>query len=579
MAVNGVIKGDCLAGFTSNAGTIIQNRAIRVVNDLTNPPIDRAGFEIAAGASVTLTYKRINNTGGNAPTAVTIKVYYETGTGTLISTLLNAAADPADGATFTFWGTSDGTSGGAPRSGTLRLYLLLAGGSGTSAFSVDSDGASSFGTLFVAPTTHCYQGVLRSNMVVTALAASGAGGAQFGRADTLTMTATHTQKYGATGVETVRLDVTDSTDTQKIAGTSGVVDAGTSFVQTQAVDNRFSAALANYGIRFLPIGNSALVPTSGAILWTAMVASGVTQEGNNVKVSSAYAVDPRISFMQELQVNDSTFGTPPSIKNIASGARQVSELGFLAARATDANGVGINGLVWTEKLWDAGNLVGSEASPVHSRSTTSQTQDGEAGWSDAFLTWADSLPGGNWTQKEIITSPSGSMGLEHNNTRTLSLLAKNPNFVVVPASGLNTSDLDHFRPGTPYIGGGTLIDFVNRLFPSVDVSPSPYAIIGRFNLALARVEVLNDVSGTPTWQSASATVGSWTKWTLTQSPGDSNAWIVTFTGTQTANWAYKPLIFPILYNNGTPYGQPAVVELMGTANYHNKWHPIREAIG
>lgn len=149
-------------------------------------------------------------------------------------------------------------------------------------------------------------------------------------------------------------------------------------------------------------------------------ASGFVVSGQNLDTVNKITVDPRITFSQIMQLNDSAFATPPASGDDGT-QRLTNDLGFLAARAVNSRSEGINSLAWTEKLWDNGELVGSEASPVASRSTTSATKGGQTGWSDAFLIWDETLPTGIWKQKEIITTTDAT-GLELSNSRSLTLI-------------------------------------------------------------------------------------------------------------------------------------------------------------
>ncbi len=282
-------KGDCRAGFSATAAGY--EARLRVVND-TSAMSDRTAFEFDGGASVVFYYKRITTT--NLPNKVTISVYYETGTGTLIRTFLSAGAEPADGTSYTFFGTSDGTSGGAARAGIARFRLIVvkdnsAGNLTDYNVNSDSSPAATFGTGLVLPVAIADAGCLRSNCLINALTVNAyPAGSKFANNETVTLGAAHTQKYAATGVETCRLDVIDASDVQKIAGSTVAIDAGTSYTQNFTVNSSFTLSNQVYGSRFLPIGNSAFVPTSGAIPWAKFVAAAQnTLTINDVTVSES----------------------------------------------------------------------------------------------------------------------------------------------------------------------------------------------------------------------------------------------------------------------------------------------------
>lgn len=564
MAVANRYKGDCRTGlFVTLTPTTSQISALRTVND-TSAMTDRT-FEMQAGASITFFYKKLTTSLGNPPNKVTIQVLRDN-VGTVIRTYQTAGAEPADGTSFTFFATSDGTNTGTPTAGVYRLYLNMIldnSAGGVANYNVDTDGNL---TVPAADTGVADSGCLRGNAICTALS-SNAASYGYSASANMTLSATVTQGNGSTA-NNWRIDLTNNADTQLLAG-SNQAASSTSPSQNFTIGNNVTISSNSDGMRLLPIGNANFVPTSGAILWTILVANGatVTQDGNNVKRSTFMTVDPRITFTQLLQNNDSVFGTPPSSKNISNGQRLTSDLGFLASRAVDSLGNGINGLVWTEKLWDTANLISSEAAPWKSRSSTGSTQGGQAGWSDAFITWDAQLPGGAWSQKEIITTTNAT-GLELSNTRALTLLSKNPNFEVIGDGGNNlpTATNTHWAPGNDLIIGAALIDASVKKYAAVDTSPAPFVALGLFNLATGIGYYLR--ASDLTWQIINGNVID--TFPLTQSPTDSNVWLKTFTAAQTANWpAYNIQFIVVLYNNGTPYARGGRVLEMGTANPHS----------
>lgn len=281
--------GDARAGFSATAAGV--EARLRVVND-TSGMSDRSGYEANCGTSITFYYKKITTT--NPPNKVTIQIRRDNDN-TVLQTLLNAGAEPADGASFSYTNAS---------AGPVRLYVQLVkdNSSGNlTDYSVDSDGNFTFGTGLVLPSGIADAGCLRGNALVTALAVSAyPAGSTFaygvGADEIITLTATHTAPIAGLSASNVRLDAVTAADAQQIAGTTQALDAGTSYTQAFTAASGFANAAASYGARLLPISNAAFVPTSGAILWTKFVASGTaTQDGNNVKRSSFYNVDPRIT--------------------------------------------------------------------------------------------------------------------------------------------------------------------------------------------------------------------------------------------------------------------------------------------
>src|SRR5687767_3625052 len=82
---------------------------------------DRSIWQMQAGQCLTLNYfdKTTGGTPPQAPNKVTIKIKVDN-SATDVITLLNAGAEPANGATFAFCATNDGLVTGSPRAGTYR---------------------------------------------------------------------------------------------------------------------------------------------------------------------------------------------------------------------------------------------------------------------------------------------------------------------------------------------------------------------------------------------------------------------------------------------------------------------------
>lgn len=557
------------------------------------PAGDQATWQGTPGSSLTLRFRWHQGGGGSGqqtPNFATVRAMLPNGGGQIGTdwTVAFPAADTEVTRTFHFDDDPMNAVLGAIRAGMVELYLTWGSTGGATPWSIDSRGAST-GTILGTNTREWARGKAAAPVTLTGFSISDAalGGAEpsvfYATKPTYNRVTLDAAWYrGAALLLKHRQSAADvrSSDADSAAATAAQRDyswtasaAGSGNKGRVNADYAHSLSAADARV-VLPANsfngtsndNEYVFAASGHLTdWTIV-------DQSTIEKTARFTADPRIPFDHLLQVDDTTFGTPPLSKDVATGARQTSSLGAIAARVKDEAGTGLNGVSWTEKLWDAANLISSEAAPWNTRACTSQTKGGQDGWADGFLIWDAQLPDGTWNQKEVITAPADLVGLEVNNTRVLVLLAKNPNYVVVPAGGTNDAAQvgTHFIAGRPFIAGGVLIDVVNQSFPSVDASPAPFVFIGRFNLALGRIEVLNDVSGTPTWQSAAATAGAWTKWPLTQSPGDANARIVTFAKELTANWgAYTPKCLPILYHNGTPYGLPGDALTSGEFNPHD----------
>jgi hypothetical protein len=293
-----VFKGDASIEI-DNSGLGSRRYSLRTVNS-NGAPSNRATWEGNAGTSVTLFFR--NETAGVSPPSdadnlFELKVFYETGTGTLVRTLYTGAAPPANGTSYTFYFTADGLVGGAQRCGQLRLYInAVRTGLGTYNRNSDNTGGSGLALSDVD------QGVLRSNMLVSDLTVSAyPAGSKFayGTAadETYTLTATHTQKYADTNNEIMRFHVLTAADvslgsstTELGAGTSTVSSAGT-------INNAFATGDNNYGGRFEVENNGLLLTTEK---WTLPVDNGVNvaQDGTNaIKRSSFFVVNPDVTFV------------------------------------------------------------------------------------------------------------------------------------------------------------------------------------------------------------------------------------------------------------------------------------------
>lgn len=268
--------------------------------------------------------------------------------------------------------------------------------------------------------------------------------------------------------------------------------------------------------------------------------------------AARFTVDPRVRFTQILQANDNTWHTTPITGDVVpAGQRLTSDLDFLAARATDNAGTpaGLNGVTWTEKLWDNGQLLGSEASPVKSRSSTGSTQGTQAGWSDAFLSWDNGLPTGSWTQKEVITT-TDLVGLELSNTRSLQLIAKDPRVRLVGTAGDPDNPGRHWSPGQKLVVGFAITKKVSSTTAQVlapDAGTGRFALM-RFKPGTARKEYLDptDLSAgaAGTWKESVGTA-AFNLFTAAASPGDSTLQLYTFAAADTTaakGWNFEDMV-------------------------------------
>jgi hypothetical protein len=428
-------------------------------------------------------------------------------TATIVRTFNLTPTTGTQQVTFSF--TADGTSSGAARAGTVRMRLRVVKntGLGTDQYDVTSDNgqfgsaANSYFSLSTGPTFNW--GYLRGTTTGTTTL-PGAGTLAYG--DTLTATTV----LGAAPYDGPAVTVTLT----PLAGVNSATSSTNTFTTALgSVDNRFAAAASSLStVTSFPNASLTSLP------WTTATMTETTR-----------TVDPRLTFTHLLQLNDNAYGTPPSSKNVASGQRLTSDLGFISARVTNANGTGVNGITWTMSLQDAGALV-----TALTTSTTSSTQGGQVGWSGSLLAWSNALPGGTWNKTCTITAPAGATGLGTATTTTYTLVAANPNLRLICGGGpaLAIADTKHFVAGQDFLAGLVVFNTSTLVTVALDASPAPSAFLGRLNLATGQAEYLaaDGITWTP------ATGGTVYAHLLTVSPTDANVYTLSFSAAQTATW-------------------------------------------
>lgn len=299
MADHGVAKGMAFARSNQvlNNGQQVSFGTLSTDHGL-DPDTDQPVWELNAGDSIPLYVDELD-ANSNRPETVELRVYYETGTGTLVKTVHNGAPSWSLGVSLidTFYATDDGTATGTPCAGVLRLYVRIVRSSGIVQYDVNSDSGGSGGS-----GQEWGQGLLRANCKVSDIAASAypAGSTfAYGTAadEIITLTATHAQPFEVRGHEHVRIDALDVT-TQHLAGDEQDIGSGTTTTQQFTVNNpNFDDDAKSYGAEFVPVGVAQLVPDSDpTMLWTTLVDDGasVEQNGDNVRRQSFYDVDPGI---------------------------------------------------------------------------------------------------------------------------------------------------------------------------------------------------------------------------------------------------------------------------------------------
>jgi len=291
-------KGEAYCTSTNLTGAVHFKLTTDSGGTFSGTRADRSTWELNAGASVTLYFYR--GTTGTLPPAlpdgdggdlVRLRVYHETGTGTLVRELFTGTSPPANGTSYTFYATSNGLIGGSPRAGTLRLRIeAIQSGELLDNYNIDSDTQD--------------QGVLRCNQVTpdTKLVHDGyPSGSTYaiGPASTesVGITFTHDPPFGTGAHQDMRIDVLDAGAVQ-FAGTQQDLVGTSSTLSVPVNTANFDDTSKAYGLRVTPIGAALLQPTSeGSMLWCRFGSgTGTTQNGNSVeRASGVFNVDPRVT--------------------------------------------------------------------------------------------------------------------------------------------------------------------------------------------------------------------------------------------------------------------------------------------
>jgi hypothetical protein len=473
------------------------------------------------------------------------------------------------------------------RFGMLELYLQVIDdpGGGTNDYTLDSRGTASVGP--PALTTYSWaRGLIRQKATVSSLSVSDAslGGAEpvawfynyavytrailatgpYESAGTISALIRRPQAQGGAqerldtlsslGAGAVTMDFAFDDTTTSTSGDGRV--GGGMFVGNESKDIDVSFP-------------SAQIDGIERYAWATSQPAGFTvvDEHTIRYVGRLVDVDPRINFGGNhlFQIDDSVFGTPPMSKNVTPAQRLGSQFGFLASRATRSDGIsGLNGITWSTKLWDDSGIY-SEANPAVNQSNTSATQGGESGWDGSLVTWEDDKPGGTWSKKVVITAPSLAVGLELDNTATLTLIATDPRIVLNLAAGDPTTPGTHWRPGSQLTIGLRLF---NEFTPVTSDAGTGLVGILRFNAATGRLQHLASVSPSVWTDIANGT--PITTYAMTPSPGDSHIQIKTFTGAETADFATNDVfIIGQLKHDGAPYQGFGITEVVSTFFRHD----------
>jgi hypothetical protein len=325
----------------------------------------------------------------------TLTLRYTTDTGTVVrSVSLNTTASSQ---TDTFYFTNDGTSTGAARCGTVEIKLQATRTS-AGTYDVETDGTPN--TPLATFDTHLDRGWIRGTTTATiALSDVAAGGAKpsvFAYDDSI-------YHRAVLDASPFKSETVTHTLLPELTGTSASATATFDRTFASVVDNRFPATPSNRAAS-VTFANSTLTGSP----WTTAAVTTDTA-----------SVDPRLFTTHLLQIDDSTFSTPPLAGVDPDNTREVTKLGFLAFRITNARGEGANGVTVSEEIRDQAQLLGAGDYPARTGVVT-DTRGGQAGWAPTFLTWDDTLPEGTWRHKTTLTT-SDATGLDNDNERDYTL--------------------------------------------------------------------------------------------------------------------------------------------------------------
>lgn len=259
-------------------------------------------WELDAGACTTVYYYDVVNSGALVPPAVpnkvTLQAYFDD-TSTLIKSWQSLAAEPANGASFTFCATTDGNVGSPARAGTISLFIRAVKDNGNGLpgninYDVRSNGAT-------ADEAEFDNGFLRAATFITSIAhTSPPAGSTFAYGpagdETVTITATFTQQFGDANRETSFTSVLDE-GTLLVGQAGATVDVdSSSLAQAFTIDTTFPAANSPYVGGWTLAGNA-----FHGLKHTILAASG--HGANIVRVSDTFAydstdiaIDPGIKF-------------------------------------------------------------------------------------------------------------------------------------------------------------------------------------------------------------------------------------------------------------------------------------------
>lgn len=511
--------------------------------------------DTAAGSSVVIT--TTETAAGASPPVVgdvlTLSVYNTSGTLIRAFTLTPGAASQ----TSTFFFTDTGATGGASRCGTVMIDIraIENTGSPTDDYDYETDGTPS-----TAPTTFTATVVDRGYIRGTTTSTTTLSNASLG------------------GAKPSPFAFPDSIFVRTILGASsyvsrtvthavGAVRSGVSNSATQTFDTTFSGTSASTG----RVNNGFLAAAT-------VLSSSVTPQ-NDATTGQPFTVltptndsatfDPRTTRSPLFQLDDNTFGTPPTIKHMATQRRTNAQQGFLGSRTTNARGEGQNGITYSVTLTPR-----KPGTAVTQTGLVTVTQGGETGWAPSLLAWSSSLPGGIWDKDRPITAPADITGATYavqaaGTSTEYTLVSKNPDYDArVNVNHTSALAGRHFNAGMVITAVGYMVDTSTQKRVAAALMESV-----KFTLVRANP---SDVSGlSNTFQFFNGT--TWVDWTsgtaqttftATASPADAQTFEYQFTDTT----AFGQRDFRTnvqIVSEGSTYTGTLVTTNLDTKNQHD----------
>lgn len=349
---------------------------------------NKAIWELAAGASVTIYFRTGTSGTGIAPDAATdlnLSIYYETGFGTLVRRFHTGAA-PADGTAFTIYGTHDGTVGGTPRAGVVQMFIgadRTGSAGGTNDYSVNTINGKVSGGSLVGAVTVNDMGAMRVSAIPASIVVSAypAGATfAFGPAadEAFTTTLSMTRRYADANIETIRFDVINTGNAVVEAGASQESNAAADTNPASFVaDLTYPQLAASYGVQVAVVGFSLLLP---AERWTKFVTpgSGLTlPDILTVRRAAFFNVNPSLTptlfTSKSNAVNANGVPTGEAENRFFVGA----DVCYFNTRIANARGEFVDNMAVSLSVFLAGSL---EQGPFSGRVT--ETAASRLGWLD-----------------------------------------------------------------------------------------------------------------------------------------------------------------------------------------------------